>query len=104
MWKRVAVRQGRQALQQGELFVKHVVPAVMKPARALWNQFIGFLFLCFAVMFGFKTGRLWLDYTKADTADASGEFWRLLMAGFCTAMMLWFGLVSLLRARRISRS
>ena len=86
--------------------MKHVVPAVMKPARTLWNEVIGFLFLCFAVMFGFKTVRYGIDYYKAssDPSGAVGELLRLGMAGFCTVLMAWYGITSFLRARKISRS
>ena len=76
----------------------------MKPARTLWNEFIGFLFLCFAVIFGFKTAHLAMDYAKADPANAMPELWRLLVAGFCTLLMAGFGISSFIRARRISRS
>jgi hypothetical protein len=70
------------------------VPAVIKPARTLWNEVIGFIFLCFGVVFGFKAVRYALD----------GEAGRLVFAVFCTALMLWFGVGSFLRARKISRS
>lgn len=104
VWKRLAIREGRKAVRQGEVFVKHVVPAVVKPARVLWNQFIGFLFLCFGVIFGFKTTHLALEYGKGGPVEGMGEFWRLVIAGVCTAIMLGFGAASFLRARRISRS
>jgi hypothetical protein len=66
----------------------------VKPARTLWNEVIGFIFLCFGVIFGFKAVRYAID----------GENERLLIAAFCTALMLWFGVSSFLRARKISRS
>ncbi len=97
VWQREAVRNGRQ-------FLSHVVPAVLKPARAIWNQFIGFIFMVFSVIFGFKTARLAMEFTKADQQEAGGALMRLGVAGFCTAVMLYFGLGSLLRARKISRS
>jgi hypothetical protein len=83
----LAVRHGRE-------FVKHVVPAIAKPARTLWNEVIGFLFLCFAVPFGFRA----VSYARA------GDGFRLLVAGFCFVLMAYFGVQSFLRARRISRS
>jgi hypothetical protein len=95
---------GRIAARHGREFVRHVVPAVVKPARTLWNEVIGFLFLCIAVMFGFKTGRLWLDYMKTPPATAFEALIRVALAGFCTLLMLWFGVTSFLRARKISRS
>ncbi len=97
MWQRLAVRHGRE-------FAKHVVPAVVKPARTLWNDFIAFLFCCFGVIFAFKTVRIAIDYSKSTPEDAMGHLVRLVMAGFCTLVMLWFGLSSFLRARKISRS
>jgi hypothetical protein len=96
----MAARQVRQ----GREFVKHVVPAVMKPARTLWNEFIGFLFCCFGVIFGFKTARLAMDFSKASVEEGLGPLLRLAVAGFCTLLMLWFGIGSFLKARKISRS
>ena len=104
MWQRLTIRNGVQAVKHGRVFVKHVVPAVMKPARTLWNEVIGFIFICIAVMFGSRTVRLYLDYVAAAPADKGTNMGRLLMATFCTLLMLWFGLTSFLRARRISRS
>lgn len=97
MWQRQAVRNGRQ-------FIKHVVPAVVKPTRILWNELIGFVFMIFTVAFAFKTGRLAIDYAKGTPAEAGGGLVRLSIAGFCTLVMLWFGIASFLRARKISRS
>ena len=76
------------------MLIKHVIPAVMKPARTLWNEVIGFLFLCFGAIFGFQTGRYFLHH----------EFVRTAFAGFCTVIMLWYGVQSFLKARKISRT
>lgn len=97
MWQRLAVRHGRE-------FVKHVVPAVIKPARALWNEVIGFIFFCIAVTFGFRTGRLYLDYLSSVPNDKGAAMGRLVLAGLATLLMAWFAVTSFLRARRISRS
>ena len=86
--------KSRQAARVGAQFVKHVVPAILKPARALWNEVIGFLFLSFGAIFGFHTVRYAM---RGDTG-------RLLVAGLCTAVMAWYGVSSFLRARKISRS
>jgi hypothetical protein len=104
VWQKVAVRNGVNAVRHGRVFVKHVVPAVMKPARTLWNEVIGFIFICIAVMFGSRTVRLYMDYIAASPADKGTTMGRLLLASFCTLLMLWFGCTSFLRARRISRS
>ena len=84
----------RLVLQQGRLLIKHIVPAVVKPLHTLWNEVIGFLFLTFAVIFGGYSVRYYLH----------GDSARLFFAGFCTAVMAWFGISSFRRARKISRS
>jgi hypothetical protein len=97
--KRTAIRHGRE-------FLRHVVPTVVRPARILWNEVIGFLFLSFAAIFGFKTFRYAMDFASASGAgaDTTGEVIRLAMAGFCTLVMAWYGFSSFRRARKISRS
>jgi hypothetical protein len=87
----------------GREFVKHVVPAVIKPARTLWNEVIGFLFICLAVLFGSGAIRAYLAMGENPTDDA-GHMWRLLGTGFLTLLMLYFGITSFLKARKISRS
>jgi len=94
----------RVAARHGQVFIKTVVPAVIKPARTLWNEFIAFVFLCFAAMFGIRTAHLAMDYSKVAASDGLGALIRLSIAGACTAVMLWFGISSLLKARKISRS
>ncbi len=94
----------RQAIRHGRVFLQHVVPAIVKPARALWNEVIGFFFLCFAGLFGFKAVGYARDYFRAGTGGGNGELVRLLMAGFCTLLMAWYGISSFRRARKISRS
>jgi hypothetical protein len=86
------------------VFVKHVVPAVIKPARTLWNEVIGFIFLCIAVMFGFRAGRLYMDYTATAPDQQGAAMGRLVLAAASTLLMAYFALTSFLRARRISRS
>jgi len=98
VWNRVTARHGRE-------FVKHVVPAVAKPVRTLWNEVIGFIFLCFAVIFGFRTGRyVWVLLQPDAPPDATAHLGRTVIAGFCTLLTGYFALTSFLRARKISRS
>lgn len=82
----------------GKQFFRHVIPAVVKPVRVLWNEVIGFIFLAFGVLAGFNT---WRNYTGGQNA---GNVAILLMGGGFTTMLLYFGITSFLRARRISRS
>ena len=97
MWKAVLTARGRQE------FVRHVVPAVLKPARTLWNEVIGFLFFCLAVLFGSGAVRAYMAMGSGPAHNA-GDLWRFLGTTFLTLLMLYFGISSFLRARRISRS
>ena len=97
MWKHLTVRSGRE-------FVKHVVPAVLKPARTLWNEVIGLFFICLAVYCGSGAVRSYMKLASAPPEQATGDLVRLGMSAFATALMLYFGITSFLRARKISRS
>lgn len=87
------VRQGQTGRVAGQ-FVKHVVPAIIKPARALWNEVIGFIFICLGVSFGFTAVR----YVRR------GEAFQVIVTTIATLLMLYYGITSFLRARKISRS
>ena len=84
----------QQAIRQGRAFLKHIVPAFIKPAHTLWNEVIGFIFLCLSVIFG----------AKAVKSGINHDMFRMFLAGFCTALTGWYGISSFLRARKISRS
>ena len=80
--------------QQGVAFLRHVVPAVIKPIHAIWNQFIGMVFLLFGAVFGLRMAHyVW-----------SHDVGRSVVTGAAAAIMAWFGIGSFLKARRISRS
>jgi hypothetical protein len=85
-------------LAAGKQFVRHVVPAIIKPIRVLWNEVIGFIFIAFGVLAGFNTWRTF------NNGQNSGNVMLLLMGGGFTLMLLYFGVTSFMRARRISRS
>lgn len=88
--KQSAVQQG---VKQGRLLVKHLLPAVRKPIHSLWNEVIGFLFICIAILCGFGTYR---NVHKHPGA--------LYLAIVAIPVLLWFGIDAFLRARKISRS
>jgi hypothetical protein len=100
----MAIRGSRDAVKHGRVFVKHVVPAVMKPARTLWNEVIGFVFAVLAITFGFRAGNLYVAYTAAAPAEQGAAMGRFVLATFSTLLMAYFAFSSFLRARRISRS
>ena len=83
-----------QATRHSQAFIKHVLPAVLKPAKTLWNEVIGFIFLCFGVIIGFRTVRGFMK----------DEFFGAILGSIGTVLMLWYGISSFLKARRISRS
>jgi hypothetical protein len=87
------VRQ-RQVIRVGKQFLHHVIPAVVKPAHALWNEVIGFIFLCLGATFGFYAVR----------AGLRGDTLRVCVAGIATLLMVWYGVDAFRRARKISRS
>ena len=97
VWKHLTVRNGRE-------FVKHVLPAVLKPARTLWNEVIGFVFFCLAVYCGSGIVRAYLKLGDAPPDQAAGHLFRLVLSASGTVLMLYFAITSFLRARKISRS
>jgi hypothetical protein len=82
----------------GKQLFKHVIPAVLKPMRVLWNEVIGFVFLCLGVMMGFSTYRNFRD------VDEHGSPLPLIGGSLFALLMIYFGVTSFLRARRIGRS
>ena len=66
--------------------------------RVMWNEMIAFLFLVFGVLVAFST---WRNFTAGQ---ATGSPIVLFAGGGFALMLLFFGVTSLLRARRISRS
>jgi len=97
--KRNLYRDGAQAYKHGRKFLGFVAPAVLKPARTLWHEVIGFLFVCMAILFVFSGFRVLRGF------DGSiGAILRLAMLVFCVCLLGGYGISSFLRARRISRS
>lgn len=85
-------------LTRARQLLAHVVPAVIRPLRVLWNQVIGFVFLVLA---------LWaipsvLRSVREFDGDAE-SFFRVLLTGLFIVMMAGFSLSSFRRAHRASR-
>lgn len=81
------------------LFSKHVVPAAVRPARTLWNEIIGFLFLSFAFIVA-----AWSVKDLRHIAEGGGSLMRFLLAVIFVVIMTFYGVASFRKARRISRS
>ena len=99
MPKRNLYRDGAQAYKHSRKFLGFVVPAVMKPARTLWHEIIGLVFVCMAIVFVFSGFRVLRGF------DGSiGAILRLAMLVFCVCLLGGYGISSFRRARKISRS
>jgi hypothetical protein len=70
------------------------MPAIIKPAHALWHEVIGFIFLCLGATFGFYTVRYALR----------GDGVRTTVSGIATLIMAWYGIDGFRKANKISRS
>ena len=86
----------------GELiskFLRHVLPGVIRPLHALWNEVIGFLFVVFTVVAVF--------YVVRAVRNFDGEvegLVRIVLPALFGLVMGYFGVSSFLRARKITRS
>jgi hypothetical protein len=80
-------------------FLGHVLPEVTRPLRVLWNEMIGFLFLVIAVPFAWQAIK---SFRKVE--PGSDNLSSALLSAFFAAVMMFFGIYSFLRARKISRS
>jgi type VI protein secretion system component VasK len=80
-------------------FVQAVLPGVIKPLHALWNELLGFLFLVLALML---VRPVWRSYQEMGGGPA--QLVKFLLGAFFFATMLAFGLHAFWKARRISRS
>ena len=79
-------------------FAHHVVPEVVRPARIIWNQAIGGIFILFAVLFFGNAFRYYDGKTHAPNNGVA-----LAFSVFLGIIMAYFGIVSFVKARRIAR-
>jgi len=85
-------------VEHARKFATHVVPEVVRPARIIWNQAIGGIFLLFALLFfGYA-----IKYFRTLNTDASNPV-ALAFSAFLGAVMLFFGLGSFRTAKRIGQ-
>lgn len=80
-------------------FSQHVLPGVVRPMRVLWNEIIGFIFLCMAVPAITSAVRT-LHKFEGD----GSSMLKLIVTSIFGVIMICFGVSSFLRARKISRS
>lgn len=82
-----------------KLFLRHVIPAVLKPLRIIWNEIVAFLFFALAAIAVPQAFR-----TVRNFDGDARSYLELILAALWIAVMTWFGFSSLKRARRIARS
>jgi hypothetical protein len=75
-------------------FVKHVLPAAVKPVHSLWHEILGFIFLVVAVTASWKLFR---------HASSLGPV-RIAIIVPLIVVTTGYGVSSFLKARRITRS
>ena len=86
-------RKFKPGAKQTGLFFKHVIPAAIKPVHALWHEILGFTFLVFAGLGGWK-----LYSSPASLAPV--QFFLVLVF---ILVLAGYGISSILKARRINR-
>jgi hypothetical protein len=84
----------KQLSRQAGKFVKHVLPAAVKPVHSLWHEVLGFIFLAVAA--------LGISYVIRKFATLG--FVRLVIIIPLIVVTAIYGISSFLKARRISRS
>ena len=78
-------------IEHARKFATHVVPEVVKPARVIWNQAIGGVFLLLTLSF--------IGYAVGQKHNPAG----MIFGIFLGIVMAFFSITSFLRARQISR-
>jgi hypothetical protein len=91
--KQIGKQWGPSAKHAG-LFMKHVVPAAAKPIHTLWHEILGFIFLVFAGIGAFK---IWQHPGSLPPLQ-------LGIVVVFVLVMACYGISSIRRARKISRS
>ena len=79
----------------GKRFIEHVVPGVVKPLRVLWNEIIGFIFISLGIIGVGNVVRFYGDKEKGG---------QMLIAAAFAAIMLYFGITSFWKARKIGKT
>jgi type VI protein secretion system component VasK len=88
----------RALLSLAKKFLAAVLPGVIRPLHALWNEILGFLFLVLAVM---MVRPVWQSWKEIDQGPE--HFLRFLLSAFMLAVMLGFAVHAFWKARRIQR-
>jgi hypothetical protein len=80
-------------------FLGHVLPGIVRPMHALWNEVIGFVFIVLAI---WSAPSAWRNIRNVD-GNSDTFFKAAISVGFAL-LMAYFGVSSFLKARKITRS
>jgi uncharacterized membrane protein len=80
-------------------FLGHVLPGIIRPMHALWNEVIGFVFIVLAV---WAAPSAWRNIRQVN--GNSESFFKAAISVAFALLMAYFGISSFLRARKITRS
>ena len=80
-------------------FFRSVLPAVIRPLHILWNEIIGFIFISLGVI---GLSRTYSFYR--DSGQNEEEGMKMLFSGSFAVIMLYFGISSFWRARKIGKT
>jgi hypothetical protein len=80
-------------------FLGHVLPGIIRPMHALWNEVIGFIFIVLAI---WAAPSAWRNVRLVD-GNSESLFKAVISVGFAL-LMAYFGISSFLKARKITRS
>jgi hypothetical protein len=83
--------------RHAQTFARTVVPEVMRPARVIWNQAIGAIFVVLAVPALFKALQLYREMKPGDSRSLFG----LILSVIFFIVMFSFAVSSFRKARRI---
>ncbi len=86
------------SIARARQFVGFVLPAILRPLRVLWNQIIGFFFICMAIIALWRT----IPLARSFAGDVS-ELFRLLVSGVFIVITTGFGIYSFWRAHKVPK-
>jgi hypothetical protein len=98
----LAGTEKRSTLSVLKKFAATVLPGVIKPLHALWNEIIGFLFIVLAVI---AIRPVWRAHQRLVSGELNGTDVLVLICGLVFLVLgVFFGIQGFMKARRISRS
>jgi hypothetical protein len=80
-------------------FLGHVLPGIVRPMHALWNEVIGFVFIVLAI---WAAPSAWRNVRLVN--GNSESFFKAAISVAFALLMAYFGISSFLKARKITRS